>query len=166
MSPRSLAFAVALVLALGAGRPARAEYGPFGLGLILGSPTGISWKVYLNKKSAIDGAIGGEVLGTRGFGMHADYLWHPVMLTQEQGFFLPLYVGAGVRLMSHDRPNGLGSDVHFGLRAPVGIVFDLRKIPLDIFLEVALVIDLIQDDSATDRQIVDLNTGLGARYYF
>src|SRR5688572_28336210 len=86
---------LALCGALLASSSARAEGGPFGLGVIVGSPTGVSAKLYLNRTNAIDGAIGLSVLGAGGLHVHADYLWHPLMLARDDAFFLPLYIGAG-----------------------------------------------------------------------
>src|SRR5262245_25005036 len=90
--------ALAAVL-LAAPATARAGGGPFGLGLIIGSPTGLSGKVYFTKMNALDFAVGAAFVNERGFHLHADYLWHPVMLTQDEAFFLPLYFGVGGRLL-------------------------------------------------------------------
>lgn len=148
-------------LLLAAPRRASAEGGPFGLGLILGSPTGFSGKLYLNRKNAIDFALGFAFLNRRGVAVHADYLWHPVMLATDEAFFMPLYFGVGARLLDHDRGND-DDDFHLGARVPVGILFDFKTVPIDVFLEVALVIDIIQDHG----DVIDLNAGVGARYYF
>src|SRR5262245_21090070 len=87
---RVATLAVLLFLVWVAPVTAHAGGGPFGLGLIIGSPTGISGKVYFNKQNALDFAIGAAFVNQRGFHIHADYLWHPVMLTQDDAFFLPL----------------------------------------------------------------------------
>jgi hypothetical protein len=142
-------------------RRAAAEGGPFGLGLILGSPTGFSAKLYLNRRNALDFALGFSFLNRRGVAAHVDYLWHPVMLADDEAFFLPLYVGVGARILDHDRGND-DDDLHLGARAPAGILFDFKAVPLDVFLEVALVVDIIQDHG----DVIDLNAGVGVRYYF
>jgi hypothetical protein len=140
---------------------AHADGGPFGLGLILGSPTGVSGKLYFDKQNAIDFAVGEAFANERGFHVHVDYLWHPFMLTQDEAFFLPFYVGIGGRLLERDTHQG--TYLHLGPRVPVGILFDFKRVPLDVFLEVALIVDLI-DNGDGDR--VDLNAGVGIRYYF
>jgi hypothetical protein len=152
--------AVVLLAGLPAGT-ARADGGPFGLGLILGSPTGIDGKLYFNKQNALDFAVGEAFVNERGFHLHADYLWHPVMLTQDEAFFLPFYLGIGGRFLDHERHTD--SAAHLGVRAPLGILFDFKRIPLDVFLEVALVVDIIRP---SEDDIVDLNVGVGVRYYF
>lgn len=162
--------ALAALLSTAVARPVHAAGGDFGLGLIIGSPTGISGKYYLEKAHAIDFAAGGTLIGSRGLGVHADYLWHPVVLAREQAFDLALYAGIGGRLLDHNRKNR-DDDLHLGARLPVGVVFDFMKgsIPLDVFVELALVLDYVIDDDEYDDHDtfdVDLNAGLGARYYF
>ena len=156
-----LAVIVVIIVVIGASS-ARAEGGgPFGLGLILGSPTGIDGKIYFNKQNALDFAVGEAFVNERGLHIHADYLWHPVMLTQDEAFFLPLYLGIGGRFLDHERHTD--TVAHLGVRAPLGILFDFKRIPLDVFLEVALIVDIIRP---SEDDIVDLNVGVGVRYYF
>jgi len=159
---RRFAMISSMITALAmASERAEASGGPFGLGLILGSPTGISGKLYLNQKNAIDFALGAAFLSSNGLHVHVDYLWHPIMLTQDEAFFMPLYVGVGARILDHDHGND-DDDVHLGVRVPAGILFDFRAVPLDVFLEVALIVDFVVDHG----DHVDLNASLGARYYF
>jgi len=159
---RSLGFTlVVAVSAVSGASSARAEGGPFGLGLILGSPTGIDGKIYFNKQNALDFAVGEAFVNERGLHIHADYLWHPVMLTQDEAFFLPLYLGIGGRFLDHERHTD--TVAHLGARAPLGILFDFKRIPLDVFLEVALVVDIIRP---SEDDVVDVNVGVGVRYYF
>ncbi len=158
-------FASLLVALLGsliwAPSGARADGGPFGLGLILGSPTGLSGKVYFNKMNALDFAVGEAFINQRGFHLHADFLWHPVMLTQTDAFFLPLYLGIGARFLNHDRKDE--NDEHLGVRAPLGFLFDFRRVPLDVFFELALIVDFVRHGGS---DVVDLNAAIGIRYYF
>ena len=164
----AVALATFVLLAAAAPRRARAEGGPFGLGLIIGSPTGLSLKYYLGESgNAIDGAIGFAFVSSNGIHVHADYLWHPLMLTSDPSFKLPLHVGVGVRLLDHDRGRDGDDDVHVALRVPVGITFDFTQIPLDVFLEFALILDFHGDEGDNGDTIdLDLNAGVGVRYYF
>jgi hypothetical protein len=162
---------IAFLLASSAPRAARAEGGNFGLGLIIGSPTGVSLKYYISKGHAIDAAVGLTTIGNDGLHIHADYLWHPWVLASEGSFDLAAYLGLGGRVLDHDRGRGRDDDFHLGVRGPVGLVFDFLKsgVPLDVFVEVALVLDfVINDDDGDDHDNVDLdlNAGIGARYYF
>jgi hypothetical protein len=157
---RRLVALLVFLSALAAGARARADGGPFGLGLIVGSPTGISGKLYFNRQNALDFAVGEAFLNERGLHIHVDYLWHPVILTQDEAFTLPLYVGVGGRLLSHD--THAETNTHLGVRGVVGILFDFKRVPLDVFLEAAMVLDIVH---ASD-DILDVNAALGVRYYF
>lgn len=166
--------ATALVLAaLGAGVPAAhaqsdgVEKGVFGAGIIVGEPTGVSVKLYLDNDMAIDGAVGSAFIGG-GFQVHGDVLWHPWVLENRDTFVLPAYWGVGLRALNHGRGDGGDRDFHLGLRAVIGILFDFKEIPIDVFAEVAGVGDVILGSEDEDHGGVglDINAGLGARYYF
>lgn len=164
---------IALALGLGLLAPAVAhaqpegvEKGPFGLGIIVGEPTGVSAKLYLDNDTAVAGAVGSAVV-TGGLQAHADYLFHPWILTDEEAFVLPAYLGPGARLLAADNGRGQATDFHIGIRAVAGMMFDFKRIPLDVFVEVAGVLDyVISDDDMREGIDVGLNAGAGVRYYF
>tara|TARA_R110002096_G_scaffold239101_3_gene430804 strand:+ start:16554 stop:17309 length:756 start_codon:yes stop_codon:yes gene_type:complete len=140
----------------------------FGLGLMVGVPSGISGKYYLSKDTALDFGLGlygryGRDRDNRALHLHVDHLWHPVVLAKPDAFWLPLYFGVGARLLDHRRDRDFSDDTHFGVRAPLGILMDFTNVPLDIFLELALVVDIIHDGN---HGYSDLNLSLGLRYYF
>jgi hypothetical protein len=166
--PRLVSTLVSAALALGV-VAARAEAedddagdkGVLGLGLIIGEPTGISGKYYLADDTAVDAAVGGALIGG-GLQIHADYLWHPWILERKTDFVLPAYFGIGARVLA--QTGGERDDhVALGARVPVGILFDFTSIPLDVFVEVAGVLDYRTKGDAFG---LDLNAGGGARYYF
>ena len=159
--------AVAAALALLSGRAnaqasGQAQKGVLGAGLIVGEPTGVSAKYYLADDRAVDLAIGGAVVG-RGIQVHGDYLWHPWILEQKDSFALPVYLGVGGRILNHDGGGGEEDHVRLGVRGPIGILFDFTRIPLDVFAEVAGVADY---RTKGDHFGLDINAGIGARYYF
>jgi hypothetical protein len=160
---------------------------PFGLGLELGAPTGLAAKYYLGPSSrghmmAIQGGLGViERYGDDGFHLHVEVLWHPAVLTRTPDFTLPFYVGVGGRLLENDDyycvnqgNNRVCYDyydegMYLGVRAPFGLLMDFHKVSLDVFLELALVVDFLQvgdDDRDYDHDLVHLNGALGVRYYF
>jgi hypothetical protein len=51
-------------------------------------------------------------------------------------------------------------EAYIGPRAPVGLSYNFRKVPIEVFGEIALVLDLIPATGA------DLDLALGGRYYF
>jgi hypothetical protein len=152
---------------------------PFGLGLQLGAPTGLTAKLYLNQPFALQMGLGfvDDFDDEDGLHVHLDFIWHPAILAREAAFTLPFYLGVGARVLQHDyvyridRTYYVDEDTHLGVRVPIGLLMDFNRVRLDIFLEVALVIDFIfledrygPEHRRHDR--VDLNGGLGIRYYF
>jgi len=156
---------VAAVMALAERRAAAQTGGAFGLGLIVGEPTGVSGKLYLSRKHAVDGAIGLGFSDGRGIHVHADYLWHPLVLTQTPSFDLPLYLGIGGRVQSHGKRNDREEHLAIGPRFVVGLLFAFRTAPIDVFLEAAVGVDLVATDE-TPRDGLTIDLGAGIRYYF
>jgi hypothetical protein len=153
---------IAALMLLAMTSTASAQGGPFGLGIIIGSPTGLSGKLYFNRQNAIDFAVGASFINSRGLHAHIDYLWHPIMIASDEAFFLPLYFGIGGRILDHSRDRDFDDDVHLGARVPLGILYDFKRVPLDVFVEIALVVDIVNDHD----DLIDFNAGLGVRYYF
>jgi hypothetical protein len=167
----STIFGIAIFLAATA-TPAAAqevgsEKGTFGVGLIIGEPTGLSAKLYLSDDTAVDAAVGSAVVGG-GLQVHGDYLWHPWILETRDSFVLPVYLGPGLRLLSRELGRDGDDAFHIGVRAVAGAVFDFTEIPLDVFAEVAGVADYRfgTDDEDYNGFALSLNAGAGVRYYF
>lgn len=143
------------------------EKGNLGVGLIIGEPTGVSAKLYLSNTTAVDAAAGFAFVGG-GLHLHADYLWHPWILTRESKFVMPAYIGLGGRMLSHNQGRGSESDdFHLGARGVAGILFDFTGAPIDAFLEVAGVLEWRSgsgDHGGFPR--FSINAGAGVRYYF
>ena len=139
-----------------------ADKGTFGIGIILGEPTGISAKLYLQDDQALQAGVGFAFVGD-GLHAHVDYVFHPWILQSKESFVLPVYIGPGVRLFNHEK----GRDNHvfrLGIRAVAGLLFDFKNVPLDAFVEVAGVIEFGFSDG--DGFGLNLNAAAGARYYF
>ncbi len=126
----------------------------FGLGVIVGEPTGISFKDWLNGKTAIDGAIAWSFEHESSFHIHADYLIH-AFDEFETTQSVPLYYGIGGRLKTSN-----GGDARLGLRGVVGIGYLFREAPIDLFFEIAPILDV------APRTELSVNGGFGARYFF
>lgn len=168
---RSLMLSIVIgVIVAGVASTARAdagaageEKGNFGVGLVIGEPTGIAAKLYLADDQAVQGAIGFAFVGG-GLAMHADYVWHPWILEERDSFTLPVYLGPGVRFIDYDKGRGGQSFVALGLRGVGGILFDFKDVPLDAFVEVALVGEY--GFSSAGGFGLSLEAGAGVRYYF
>jgi len=145
-------FLVALVLTV-AVPGARAQQKGFGLGVILGEPTGFSFKGWIDTRSAIDAGLAWSFLHETTFHVHVDYLLHSDALTKRGD--LPFYYGIGGRIKAGD----LGGD-RVGIRIVGGLVYFVPGSPIDIFGEIVPILDFAP---STDVQV---NAGIGARYYF
>lgn len=125
----------------------------FGLGIIVGEPTGISAKQWLSQRTALDLGLAWSFRRSGFFHVHADYLWHfpDAIRAQEQ---LVLYAGLGGRF------GAVSHDALFGLRIVGGLAFWPRGAPIDLFLEFAPILDLVP---ATE---LSANGGIGIRFFF
>jgi hypothetical protein len=172
MQARAIGLALAAIVLAVAPRSSRAEGGDFGLGLILGSPSGLCGKLYVADTHAVDFAVGEALIGNDGIHIHVDYLWHPWMLTNQRVFDLVLYVGIGGRFLDHDRGgNDDDDDFHLGPRVPFGVLFDFSPagVAIDAFAEIGSHLDIIfddEDDNGHDGLDFDLSAAIGGRYYF
>lgn len=134
--------------------------GPFGLGIVLGEPSGLTAKLFFSRSSAFQLHVG-YGFGPHGYGrlvVTGDYLFHfmgALPPIRRAGRLVP-YVGIGGRLGIRDNEHG---NALLGVRVPLGMSFFLNA-PLEIFAEVAIGIGIIPETVG----IVD--GGLGARFYF
>jgi hypothetical protein len=126
----------------------------FGAGVIIGEPTGISVKYWLNGKNALDYALGSSFSSNSRIHLHVDYLWHEFGVFQSTETFV-LYYGPGLRVKT--RKDG---DSNFGIRGVMGIDWFVKTSPLDVFAEIVPVLDLAPDLKMT------VNAGIGVRYFF
>jgi hypothetical protein len=152
----------ALCVGLWAG-PANAENRrSFGLGLILGEPTGLSVKGFVHNDHAIQAHMSWDFTD-EGFALLVDYVFH-LQLLSKAAVWLDFTVGAGGKLVvrddDDDRRKDDDGDIALGARIPLGLSLRLKKVPLEIFIEVAPGIRLVPE---TDP---DIDGGLGLRWFF
>lgn len=141
----------------------------FGIGGMLGAPTGLSMKYFFHKQHAIDIGIGFGWFGHASLFIHVDYKFH-IYLTKNQHFELPLYFGVGPKLFIwfHDHCHYYwGGKAHcrdgyigFGVRVPIGVAFHFNKVPLDVFLEIVPGVGFFPWFG------MFLDGAVGVRYYF
>jgi len=125
----------------------------FGLGIVLGEPTGLSAKLWTGSSNAFDFAAAWSFKGDGQLLLQADYVWHSFDLIRVSSGRLPLYYGIGGRIIFADDPL-------LGIRIPLGLNYQFASAPIDIFAEIVPILDLIP---STD---FDLGGGLGARFWF
>ena len=130
-----------------------AQDGPFGVGVMLGEPTGVSLKYQLNERNAVDGGIGWSFTGDNNVHIHSDYLWHHPTILHDVSDQLTLYYGVGARAK-------FGGDTRIGVRGPVGVSYKIEQVPIDVFAEVGPVLDF------TPGVRVSFTAAIGARFWF
>ena len=133
----------------------------FGVGVILGEPTGISVKKWLNDSNAIDGAVAWSLSDNEFFQIHGDYLFHAYNVFKTNGIQgrLPLYYGVGGRVGFNDQHDG-SRHTRVGIRFPIGITYLRNNAPFDLFVELVPVLDVAPSTS------VRLSLSIGGRFYF
>lgn len=141
-----------------------AAAGDFGLGVILGEPTGVSIKNWTSDRTAIDAAAAWSFTENASFQLHADYLMHGSKWIKDESASVkvPYYFGIGARIKVKD-DNGRGrnsSDTLLGVRIPLGVTYLPKSGRFDLFLEVVPILDLVP---ATEFAV---NAAIGARFYF
>lgn len=126
----------------------------FGAGLMVGEPTGLSLKYWLNQDFAIDGGVAQSFHRDNGLQLHSDVLWHKFGLFESSHGRCAPYIGVGVRGKFES-----GDDA-FGFRLPIGIAYMLDQHPIDVFFEVAPILDV------TPSVRGSFNIAAGARFWF
>lgn len=139
-----------------------AEGGNFGLGFILGEPTGFSAKLWLGGNTAIDGAVAWSFIGNSNYNnntvlhVHGDLLFHNFNVFNVERGRLPIYYGFGARIKFHEEHSRIG------LRIPIGLEYIFEGNHVDMFLEVVPLFDL----TPADNRGFGINSAIGLRYFF
>ena len=127
----------------------------FGLGLIIGEPTGLSANYQLSEDNSIDMAVAWNVSGNNDFVLHADYLWYKNGFFQAGEAKMPLYFGVGGRMVMRSNKSD-----KFGIRVPIGISYRFADPGfVELFGELAPVLDL------APSMKLDFNAAVGVRFY-
>lgn len=143
---------------------------PFGLGVILGEPSGISGKYWLDNRAAIDGALAFSF--DNYFMLYSDYLYHfPGAFGHSNEFVSRLtpYIGIGVMLLVETEDTGAKGRTYFqsnqgsaglGVRIPLGMEWRPADPHLGVFAELAPGLGIVPATFGF------LQGGIGIRYYF
>ncbi|UCB53616.1 MAG: hypothetical protein JSV10_03235 [Candidatus Zixiibacteriota bacterium] len=131
----------------------QAQESGFGLGIIIGEPTGISGKQWTGSRTAIDGAVAWSFEDESALHLHGDLLYHSFTPPKINRGKFAWYYGIGGRIKFED-------DSKVGVRVPLGMDYLLGTAPLDFFLELVPILDLAP---STD---FSLNAAIGIRYFF
>ncbi|GAB5410122.1 MAG: hypothetical protein BalsKO_24870 [Balneolaceae bacterium] len=127
--------------------------GEKGIGLMIGDPTGITFKNWTSSNTAFDLGAAWSLEGSGGISIHGDHLWHSWFDVDKGNFAFYYGVGARARFIENE-------DSSIGIRIPLGVNYLLENTPLDLFVEIAPIVDLIPDTDASG------DGAIGIRYYF
>lgn len=160
-SAHALSAAVLLAVLLPA--PASAQMDGFGIGIVAGDPTGLCLKNWLSQKSALELAAAWSFEGDGGFFLAGDYVLHSFDIADSGSGLdgLMFTYGLGGKLYFRDEnENDEDGDVVLGVRIPLGLCYPFEGAPVDMFVQLAPVMDIVPDTE------LGLNGGIGARLYF
>ena len=162
-SNTSLTVLFALVLTFTAILTPLAHATDVGLGLVLGQPTGLSGKLTTSRSHAIDAALAWDLSDDHDhFHFHSDYLWLRNAALHVDNVALDWYFGVGGRLLIYDEDHRRyhEDDYQIGVRFPIGLGYTFKNPRIEIFAELALIMNILESTSA------DIDGGIGARFHF
>jgi hypothetical protein len=152
----SFILAVAVIAA-----PTRAHAG-VGLGVFVGEPLGVTLKVDLKKRTALEVLVGWDDWDEdRGNDEYAHVTFLAALaVAKGESVLIPFRLGIGGAVYD-DRGD---DDINFAVRAPFQVAFQFRSAPVELYLELALRFEIIDDEGDDDH--FQLDGGLGFRFYF
>ena len=132
----------------------KAQEKGIGAGILIGEPTGLSGKYWLDNSRALDFGIGYSFAHTySALSLHTDIVFPLPQILKSK--FLPLYYGMGVRIHINNKDGNT-----FGARGVLGSDWMFDNQLLDVFIEIAPVFNLLP------RTSLHLDLAVGSRYYF
>ena len=123
----------------------------FGVGVMVGEPTGLSAKLWTSDATAAQFGVAWSL--NNYLHVHGDMIMHVFNVVEVSKGELPFYVGLGARVLFAD-------DLTIGVRVPLGAAYQFESAPFDLFLEVVPILNLVP---GTD---FDINGAIGFRYFF
>jgi hypothetical protein len=142
--------------------PVVAFAGNLGLGVVLGSPTGLALKYMLSRQSALSARAGWSFTGGTGVHLTGDYQHlFPMVIETAEGTtisdFTP-YIAVGGRFRFKEDEVADDDEFHLGVRIGGGFEYNVSR--FGIFLELVPVVDLVPETG------FDFEGGLGFLFYF
>lgn len=101
-----------------------------GIGVIVGEPTGLSIKFNAGGQSGLALAAAWNSGRSDSIYLHGDYVFHNYSILSSASPNLSLYYGLGAKARF------LSNFGNLGIRVPLGIDFNFKEAPLNIFAEV------------------------------
>jgi hypothetical protein len=155
---RTLVLAAAIAIA-GGSSTARADVA---LGVFLGQPTGVDLKIGVDRYSALDIVFGWSDIWRDGRDeyAHLTYLFTPVV-GRGDAVLVPLRIGLGIAFYGE---GSFGNGVNLAARVPVELALKFRRMPLELYGELAAELTFYDDNN--NNEFFDVQGGAGLRVYF
>lgn len=138
----------------------------WGLGAVIGAPTGLSANYFLSESRTVHTTLAYDLSGDDSLQLASHYTWRMNNLNFEK-VKLGWFYGVGARLAivnhdHHDKHNDSHDDSHIDLgpSGTIGLFHEFTEVPLEVFLKGNLTVNIIED---TD---VDADVMLGLHYNF
>ena len=126
-----------------------------GAGLLIGEPTGFTFKSWISETEAVDASIAWSFNSNEKITLQVDLLRHKLNLISLNRGKVPLYYGLGSRLTVIE-----GSSSALGIRGVGGIEYIFDTVPVELFLEIGPVMQIVPGT------VMDISGGFGIRYYY
>lgn len=126
----------------------------FGLGVMVGEPTGITGETWLSERTAFDFGAAWSVAGEDRFDLTADHLWYDFDALDTDDAPIAVHYGLGGRVGIED-----DDEDRFGVRVPVGLTYFVNDARIGLFAQVAPIVDVAPDTN------LEVQGGVGARYF-
>jgi len=147
--------AVAALITLSFSATAIAQGGPFGLGIIVGEPTGINGKFYLSRANALQGSLAWSLEGDNDVQVQGEYLFHRYdWITVNKGE-LPVYFGVGALVSFRENRDNI-----VGIQFPIGLDYIFDGAVFDVFGQLVPILEVAPSTE------FELDAAIGARFFF
>lgn len=141
----------------------------WGLGAVIGAPTGLSANYFLSESRTVHTTLAYDFSGDDDLQIASHYQWRMNNLNFEK-IKLGWFYGVGARLAfkddhhhhnhGHDHDEDHDGHIDLGPSGTIGIFHEFTEVPLEVFLKGNLTVNIIED---TD---VDADVMLGLHYNF
>lgn len=132
-----------------------------GIGLFIGDPSVLDFKIDAGWHSSVDIALGWSTFRDgRDQYAHLTYLATPV-IGHGRSVLVPLRIGIGVAFYGE---GSFDNGANVAVRAPVELALKFRDAPVEIYGEIAAELTFYDDNNNDD--FFDLQGGIGFRVYF
>ena len=128
----------------------------FGAGIILGEPTGLSFKYKINGSNSFEFGFGESAIRNQHRNYYfLDYQFGINNLMNFKGRET-VYAGIGIQHIT----KGVSNDLTWGMRGVMGVEYMIDSLPVDIFSEVSYVVKFASEFNPSYTIVI------GSRFYF